>query len=53
MIAAKRIMGSAIMKMGIVPCVSVTRVEKSMIRHIPEAKILSPVWSLCFAWATA
>jgi hypothetical protein len=44
--AINRIMGSASMKMGIVPDVSVTIVDESNTRQIPDANITSPDWSL-------
>ena len=45
-IAANRITGSASMKMGIVPDVSVTIVDRSRTRQIPDASITKPFWSL-------
>ena len=47
-IANNRIMGSASMKMGIVPDVSVTIVDESNTRQIPDVNIIKPVWSLGF-----
>jgi hypothetical protein len=41
-------MGSESMKMGIVPDVSVTIVDESNTRQIPDANIIKPVWSLGF-----
>ena len=43
MTEANRITGSESMKIGIVPEVSVTIVEASRIRHIPDARITEPI----------
>ena len=49
--AIRRITGSASMKIGVAPDVSVTKVDDSNIRQIPDIKIISPVWRRCFFWA--
>ena len=46
--AANRITGSASMKIGIVPDVSVTIVDENRTRQIPDANITKPVWSFSF-----
>ena len=51
--AISRITGSASMKMGIVPEVSVTRVDESRIREMPDVKITKPAWNLSFFMAMA
>ena len=45
--AAKRITGSASIKTGIVPDVSVTIVEASRTRQIPDASITKPTCNFC------
>ena len=39
------------MKNGILPDVRVTRVEKSTIRLIPDARMTRGVWRVCFILA--
>lgn len=46
--AAKRITGSANIKMGIVPDVRVTIVDDRRTRQIPDARIINPVWTFGF-----
>jgi peptidyl-prolyl cis-trans isomerase D len=45
---ASRIMGSASMKIGIVPDVSITIVDKNRTRQMPVAKTTNPFSSFCF-----
>lgn len=47
-IAPNRMTGSASIKMGMVPDVSVTRVDESRIRQTPEARKVRPVLSRGF-----
>ena len=46
--AANRITGSASMNIGCLPDVSVTIVDESRTRQIPDAKMIRPVCSFCF-----
>ena len=46
--AANRITGSASMKIGIVPDVSVTIVDENRTRQVPDVNITKPVWSFYF-----
>ena len=47
-IAPNRMIGSASIKMGMLPDVSVTRVDESRIRQTPEARKVRPVLSRGF-----
>ena len=49
--AATSITGSASMKTGIFPAVSVTMVDKSTTKAMPETRMISPVCSLFFLLA--
>lgn len=53
MTATNRITGSASMKIGIVPDVSVTIADENRIRPIPDERMIRPLCSLCFIRAIA
>ena len=53
MTAVNRITGSASMKIGIVPDVSVTIADENRIRPTPDERMLRPLCSLCFIRAIA
>ena len=48
MIVSSNITGSASMKTGILPCVSETKVDDNRIRQIPDDRIVTPVFRICF-----
>ena len=49
--ATNKMMGSASMKMGILPDVSVTSVDESSVRLHPQVRMIRPFWSLCLMCA--